>query len=57
MRRNKTIVDKRKSFGVPLQMTIRHPYIDIWTRAGRNGKDIRPTRLLVLRGPKRNALA
>lgn len=57
MRRNKAIVDERKSFGVTPQVTARHPYINIWTRAGRNGKDLRPTRLLILRGSKRNALA
>ena len=57
MRSNKAIVDKRKSFGVPPQVTIRYPYINIWTGAGRNGEDISSTRLLVLCGPKRNALA
>jgi len=57
MRRNKAIVDKREPFGVPPQVTIRHPHIDIWTRAWGNGEDICSTRLLVLCGSKRNALA
>ena len=57
IRRNKAIVDKRGSLGVPPQVTIGHPYIGIGTRAWRNGEDIRSARLLVLCHPKRNALA
>jgi len=57
IRGNKGIVDKRETLGVPLQVTMSDPYINIWTGAWFNRKDIPSARLLVLCHPKTNTLA
>ena len=57
IRRNKGVVEKREPLGVPFEVTIDDPYINIWTGAWLNCEDIPSVIFLVFCYPETNTLA